>query len=260
MTLQLIVAAVNQDISLLPSKMNIGSDAIIINQCEQFNYKKVDYNGHQIQIYCFVEKGVGLNRNNGLLRATADIILFADEDIVYENGYEQMVMEQFEANPKADMILFNMNVAEDRATYHISNYGKVGLHNCGRYPTYSFAVKTNKIRKANIAFSLLFGGGATYSNGEDSLFIRDCLKAGLRVFTAPITIGTEQPRPSTWFHGFNEKFFFDRGVLYVFLYGALAKPMAMRFLLKNKKTMCKEISFKQARKLMYDGIREGKSL
>lgn len=112
------------------------------------------------------------------------------------------------------MILFNMDVPEDRATYHIDGYGRVRWYNCGRYPTYSFSARTEKLREANIAFSLLFGGGARYSNGEDSLFLAECIRKGLKVFKAPVTIGKENGRPSTWFHGYNEKFFYDRGVLY----------------------------------------------
>lgn len=60
---------------------------------------------------------------------------------------------------------------------------------------------------------------------------------GLKVYKAPVTIGRENGRPSTWFHGYDEKFFYDRGVLYHFLYGRLALPMAVRFLVKHRDTM-----------------------
>ena len=33
------------------------------------------------------ERGIGLSRNTALMRATADIILFADEDVTYKDGY-----------------------------------------------------------------------------------------------------------------------------------------------------------------------------
>ena len=41
---------------------------------------------------------------------------------------------------------------------------------------------------AHITFSLLFGGGAKYSNGEDSLFLKDCLKYGLVVYAVPVCV------------------------------------------------------------------------
>ena len=256
MTLQLLVSAVNQDVRRLAEKMNIGSDAIIINQCGENGYDEWERNGHRIQAYSFAEKGVGLSRNNALLRADHDISLFSDEDIVYAEGYAKKVLEAFEKHPEADMLLFNMEVAEDRRTYHIEEFGRVKQHNCGRYPTYSFAIRTEKMHKENITFSLLFGGGAKYSNGEDSLFIKECITKRLKVFRVPVTIGTEVPRQSTWFNGYTEKFFYDRGVLYYHLYGFLAKPLAMRFLLKHKSVMCKEIPVRKAYALMKEGMRE----
>lgn len=260
MTLQLLVSAVNQEPRALAEQMNISSDAIIINQGDSFAYDEFERKGHKIRAFSFKERGVGLSRNNALLRADSDICLFSDEDIVYRDGYEQLVLEEFRKNPKADMILFNIDVAESGRTYHIDSHGRVRVHNSGRYPTYSFAIKTQKMHGRNITFSLLFGGGAKYSNGEDSLFLREALKKGLKVYKAPVTLGAETERESTWFNGYHEKFFFDRGVLYHYLYGRLAGLIALRFLLKHKDVMCQEIPWKKAYAIMKNGIREAKSM
>ena len=109
-----------------------------------------------------------------------------------------------------------------------------------------------------MSFSLLFGGGARYSNGEDSLFLHDCLKKGLHLYAGTDEIGEEVYRESTWFKGYNEKFFTDRGVLYHYLYGRMAKPFSLRFLYAHKEEMLKEISIKEAYGLMKKGIFEGK--
>lgn len=256
MKLETLVSAVKQDVAGLASKMNLQSDAVIINQCEENSYLEYEHKGNKIRAYSFAEKGVGLSRNNALLRAKADIVLFSDEDIVYHDGYAQKIIQAFEYYPKADMLLFNMDVEADRATYHISKEHRVRFYNSGRYPTYSFAIRREKLHKANITFSLLFGGGAKYSNGEDSLFLLECLKKGMKVYALPVEIGKEVPRPSTWFNGYTEKFFFDRGVLYYYLYGSLRHLMAIRFLLAHRNVMCREISVKKAFELMCAGMKE----
>lgn len=261
MTLQLLVSAMNADAKALARRMQIDSDAIIINQTDRFGYEEFTINSNNIKCYCFRERGVGLSRNNALMRADHDISLFSDEDIIYCEGYKTLVLEAFEKHPEADMLLFNIEVCEERRTYHISEYGRVRQYNCGRYPTYSFAVRTKKIQKACVTFSLLFGGGACYSNGEDSLFLRECLSRGLKVYRVPVTIGREEAEgKSTWFSGYHEKFFKDRGVLYHFLYGKLAKPLAVRFLLAHKTQMCQEIPVRGAYRLMCSGIKEAKEL
>lgn len=256
MTMQLLVAAMNTEPLKLAQEMRIGSDAIIVNQTDRYAYEEVEYEGHKIKFFSMNERGVGLSRNHALLRADAEISLFADEDIVYVPGYEKLVLDAFEAHPEADMLLFNVQAMPGRETYHNTKFGRVRSYNCGRYPTYSMAIKTEKVHKKNITFSLLFGGGAKYSNGEDSLFIQECIKKGMKVYTVPVLIGAEKVRESTWFKGYNERFFFDRGVLYQHLYGVLKKPMAFRFLLKHRGKAFDEISMKEAWKIMCRGMKE----
>lgn len=258
MTLQLLVAAVKKKPQELAETMHIDSDAVIVSQGDGYAYEEFAYKGYQIRYFAMAQKGVGLNRNTGLFHSSADIILFADEDIVYEKGYREKVLEAFEAHPEADMLLFNVQASAGRETYHIEKYARVRWYNSGRYPTYSFAVKRTCIIKNNITFSLLFGGGAKYSNGEDSLFLKDCLKKGLKVYCVPVSIGRETERESTWFQGYNHKFFYDRGVLYSHLYGRLDRLMAIRFLLAHKAEMCQEIPVKEAFRIMCRGIGEGR--
>lgn len=256
MNMQLLVSALGKTHLELAQEMQIDSDAIIVNQTDHYGYEEVQYQGHTLRCFDMAERGVGLSRNHALLRADHEISVFADEDIVYAPGYEKMILEAFEQHPEADMLLFNVQAAPGRETYHITEYGRVRRQNCGRYPTYSFAVKTEAVHKRNITFSLLFGGGAKYSNGEDSLFIQECIRKGMKVYKVPCAIGEEKPRESTWFKGFNRKFFFDRGVLYRHLYGRLGKVMALRWLLKNKSEMCWEIPWKKAWKMMASGMKE----
>ncbi len=255
MTVQLLVAAMHKEPLALAEEMHIESDAIIVSQGEEYGYEALTYKGHEIRYFAMAERGVGLSRNHALLRADREISLFADEDIVYEAGYAKAVTDAFQQYPDADMILFNVQASPGRETYHIDRPGRVSAWKCGRYPTYSFAVRTAVVHRLNITFSLLFGGGARYSNGEDSLFIRECIKKGMKVYKVPVLIGREKERQSTWFEGYNHKFFFDRGVLYHYLYGIWKKPRALRFLLAHKEEMCKEISWKQAYGIMCQGMR-----
>ena len=186
MKLQVLVSAVNQEGAALAERMHLESDAVVINQTDHFGYEEYTHHGKRIQCYSFQEKGVGLSRNNALLRAEGDIVLFSDEDIVYDAGYEQRILDAFAAHPEADFLLFNVRVGESRATYYTNKYHRVHIWNAGRYPTYSFAVRREKLHAAHVTFSLLFGGGAKYSNGEDSLFLKDCLRYGLSVYAVPV--------------------------------------------------------------------------
>lgn len=257
MKVQMLISAVDAEEKALAEKMNLQCGAIIVNQCGENAYREFKREGHRIRCYRFAERGVGLSRNNALLRADGDICLFSDEDIVYEDGYVQRIEAAFAARPEADLLLFNVEVAPERATYHTEKETRVRLYNSGRYPTFSIAARVESLRRANLSFSLLFGGGARYGCGEDSLFLRDALRGRLRICALPVQIGREVPRPSTWFAGYTEKYFKDKGVLYRYLYGSLAGLMAARFLLKHRAVMCREIPAAKAWKLLREGIWEG---
>ena len=252
---QVLVSTVDNDAVELYKKMNIDTDAVIVNQCDKYDYKELKLTHGSVQCFNMKERGVGLSRNTALLHANADICLFSDEDIIYTEGLQNAVRETYIKHPEADMILFNVKVSPARRTYWNEKVKRIRWYNYGRYPGYSISGKLDSLRRANVHFSLLFGGGAKYSNGEDSLFLRDCLKSGLKIYAVPVCIGEETERESTWFHGYTKKFFTDRGVLYYYLYGTLSLIFEISFLLKNKKEMCAEIPFKEAYALMKEGIR-----
>ncbi len=257
--LQMLIAAVDQNETTLAAEMNIECDAILVNQCREDSCSSYNYGGHLVKCFCSKSRGVGLSRNTALLYAEGEILLFSDEDIRYRKGYAEEVVAEFDKHPEADAILFNVQQSQGRETYKNLIYRRVRTYNSGRYPAYAIAIRKDKLRKVNVTYSLLFGGGAKYSNGEDSLFLRDLLRKGVRIYQSPVEIGRELERDSTWFKGYTEKFFKDRGVLYHYLYGHLAKAMALQFLLRHRKTMCEEISVGKAYGLMREGIREAKS-
>ncbi len=259
MRVQVLASVMNQTPENIAEKMRLDSDAVIINQCDRLGSAEIDYKGHKVQFFSFPHRGVGRSRNEAILRADGDICLFSDEDIVYEPGYAQAISSEFEKNYDADMILFNVTIEEARQTYHISARKRVRWYNCGRYGAVSFAVRRDSLLASGVTFSLLFGGGARYSAGEDSLFLKEFMGKGYKVYTAPVTIGREEPGESTWFSGYNEKYFHDRGVLYRYLYGGLDRAMALRYLLAHRDKLCGENNVRQAYRWMKEGMREGRN-
>lgn len=260
MKLEVLVAAVEKDGKLLAKTMGLKSDAVIVSQGSQENYEEFEENGKKIRCFYMKTRGVGLNRNTALQRAKGDILLFCDEDIVLDPGYEATILKAFERNKAADLLTFNVRVDERRRTYYNKDRHRIRWYNYGRYPAYAIAARRKALEAGRVSFSLLFGGGAKYSNGEDSLFLRDCLKSGMKMYTETAEIGEEVYRESTWFKGYTEKFFVDRGVLFHFLYGKMAMVWTLRFLLTQKGTVCKEIPFGKAFCLMMKGIRQAKRI
>lgn len=288
--LEVLISALEAVPEELAAKMNLECDAVMVNQTDgvsdrlfwvadktiedthnELSHIVVHSTQHETQhdtqqsrhlVHCIEmkERGVGLNRNTCIDNIDPDkkIVLFADDDIRYGKGYAKKIVDEFAAHPEADMILFNVNVCEERATYHNEAWKRVRSYNSGRYPAYSIAVKTDKLLKSGVRFSLLFGGGARFSCGEDSLFFRECLKMGIRIYASPILIAGEEVRTSTWFCGYNEKYFTDKGVLYYYMYGHMAGIAARYYLMRHKDAWCKVIGTDKAMKLLKEGIALGR--
>lgn len=214
MKIQVLVAAMNQkDHSLLKS-MNIQSDAIIGNQCDFNLIDNFDWNGYKITYLNFNERGVGLNRNNALMRAQADICLFADDDMIYEEGYPKLVLGAFQRHPDADVIIFNLKEKNPKR-YIIKKDIRINYFNYLRYGAARIAVKLSSIHEKGIFFNLCFGGGAKYRHGEDNLFLNSCLEKHLKIYGVPEFIASlSEDRVSTWNQGHDDKYFRDQGILY----------------------------------------------
>ena len=258
MQLEMLISSVNQNPGGLLNKMHVNCDAVLINQCDKNSEEKINIGDYEIKVFHRNERGVGKSRNLALEHASKDILLFSDEDIEYCDGYGQDILNEFEKHPEADLLLFNVEVCPERRTYWNEGFTRVKWYNCGRYPAYSIAVRKEALERSKVWYSELFGGGAKYSNGEDSLFLKQCADCGLKMYATDVVIGKEEARESTWFKGYTEKFFFDRGVLFAFLYGNMAWVWALRFVLTKKEMFQGEIKQKQAYRLIREGIRQGK--
>ena len=111
------------------------------------------------------------------MRATGDILLFADDDVVYTDGYVDKIVKSFEENPKADLIVFNLKSQNpDRPEAIVENEYRLHWYNSLKFGAFRIAIRKDAIRKANVFYSLFFGGGAKYQSSEDNLFIIQCLK------------------------------------------------------------------------------------
>ncbi|MCA1048632.1 glycosyltransferase family 2 protein [Priestia aryabhattai] len=258
MKIEVLVSTMNQNDLSLVDRMNIKGDAIIINQSDKVEFVEVKENNRCIKIFTFNERGIGLSRNTALMRATADICLMADDDVTYLDDYENLIKRAFINNPEADMIIFNLPaVNEDRdGNSDNKRQYRVNYTNFMRYGTIRIAFKRESILNANIYFSLLFGGGAKYGSGEDTLFIHNCLKKGLKIYACPVQIGTVKQEDSSWFRGYNEKYFYDKGVLYNTISTKMSYFLIVQFALRKYSLYKKEMGLVNAIKYMIQGKKE----
>lgn len=251
---QVLVAAMNQNDHSLLAKLNIQSDAIVGNQC---SYNSIDHfvwgeNNNNITYLNLDERGVGLNRNNALMRATGEFCVFADDDMTYLDGYPQIVEKYFDEHKDADVIIFN--IKENNPTrYIIKKFHRVHWNNYLRYGAVRIAIRRKRVFEHGILFNLCFGGGTEHSAGEDNLFLTDCLKKGLRIYAVPEFIAMlNDDRESTWFQGYTDKYFADKGFLYSILSKRWKRLLCFQDCVRHGKTY--GLNWEKAYKKMVQGF------
>ena len=254
--LQVLLATMNQNDLSIAEKMNLRCSAVIANQAGREETVSKD----NMKMITTATRGVGLNRNIALLAADAEIVLFADDDVVYHDDMEKAVLAAFQENPKADVLIFGMDMVKGGKVTERRNEKKRRLRvwNAMRFGTYRIAARRSALLRENIFFHQQFGGGCPFSAGEDSLFLKSCFDRGLKVYAHDYVLGRCCKDSSSWFVGYNEKYFYDKGVLVRRLFPRLHPVMGLYFGLRFKHKT--DIGPAKRLKLVYAGIRGGKTM
>lgn len=232
MSVQVLVTTMNQKDHSLLKRMNIQTDAIIGNQSERNEIECFDYKNRKIEWFSFAERGVGLNRNNTLMRASKDIVSFADDDMVFVDGYEKIIVKAFNELPNADILVFNIR----GSSINNSKIHRIWFSDFMRYGAVRISARLSSLRLRGIFFNLCFGGGADYCHGEDSLFLADCLKKGLKIYAVPVEIAYQtNERESTWFKGYDDKYLSDTGMLFYAMTKRWWKLLCLQDVLRHRK-------------------------
>ena len=141
--------------------------------------------------------GVGLsrNRNNAIRHASADIILFADDDIEYLPDVISRVRSAFAMNPAADIILFKAIYPHAKLYPEASCPLRLPLPK-GYYVS-SIEIACRRQSLGDLRFCESLGLGApVLTAGEDEYFIYSALRRGLQCRFENDTI-CRHPAPTT---------------------------------------------------------------
>lgn len=192
-------------------EMNLHSNVFFANQADRTGLEEMEFEGCRARMLTTDTRGVGINRNMTLQYAQGDICLFADDDIAYYDDMERKILDEFAAHPDADIIIFHLDTDSERKQRSYSRTQKCGRFSRMPWGAVRVAFRLNAVRKANVWFTTLFGGGCVFPSGEDSMWLKDAKKKGLSFYVSKQTIGRISMEDSSWFTGYNEKFFFGKG-------------------------------------------------
>ena len=253
MRLSVLCATMDQNDLSKFKTMHIQSDVIFANQCDRNETMSTSLEGHKITMLSTTTRGVGLNRNLALMAADAELLLFADDDITYYDGYAEAVVRAFDALPDADLLVFSVDIVKNGQITEKRRNTVRRLHtwNSLKYGACVLAARRASLLQARVSFSQLFGGGCIYGSGEDSLFLLDCLRKGLRLYSHSFVLGACSKDSSSWFTGYHEKFFYDKGAWIAAAFPQMRALYRLNF--SNRYCGKTEISMREMRRMVRRG-------
>lgn len=252
MTVQVLVSTMNQsDVKKLVRSMKIKS-CVVINQVTNEMVLPKEIREQGVEAYAVEERGLSRSRNKAINKATADVCLIADDDMYYTKDYERVVLDTYAKYPDADIIAFFVDSDDERQQKDKLKEGKLNILNTMKIASCNITFRRQSVIEAGIKFDERFGTGTDNYMGEENIFLFDCHKKGMKIYYMPLKIATLKEGESTWFKGYDKKYFTVKGAVYYRMSHWLCPILIIQFSIR-KKHLFKNMSSFKAIKFMAAG-------
>lgn len=257
MKFEILLSTMRRDDPSFVEKMNIGTNVLIINQQpSNEHFEKSIYKYGKTRMITYIEKGLSKSRNRAIENAQGTICLMADDDLLYVDNVEKVIMREFERNPEYDILVFQVEGIDKKFKDYPINECKIGYIKSLRVSSVEIAFKVDKIRKSGIRFNELFGTGSKYYSGEENIFLYNCLNKGLKIKYIPIKIANLYIGESTWFKGYDKEYFWAKGAAFAAMSKKWSNFLILQFLIRKYRLYRKKINLLQAARSIVEGKKE----
>lgn len=139
------------------------------------------------RIFSSLTKGLSVNRNIALSRASAPILLISDDDVDYTEDGLQTVIDEFARHKDTDIFTFRYVSASHSKDYPLHKCDLASPEKGYFVTSFEIAFRRHSVQ-GKVWFNENFGIGAPFPSGEEDVFLRDCLDSGLKGIFIPKTI------------------------------------------------------------------------
>lgn len=256
MKLEILMSCMHQSDDALIQRSAITGDAVVINQCDRDGYTEYDTPNGRARMFFTKQRGLTKSRNAAIEKSKADICLLCDDDEVFVPGYEAKMIDAYEKLPQADVIIIKM---VNRPPSFADETIRLRFPKTMKVSSWQISFRRDSLVRTGVRFDELLGAGTGNGAEEELKFLRDCEKAGLQIWYVPVEIASVGQTESTWFQGFTEQFFVNRGATTRYILGwPLATLYAVYYVARKRRMYNSQISPWNALKATFKGMRENK--
>lgn len=236
-------------------RSHITSDTVIINQCDEENYKEENICNALLRTFSVTDRGLTKSRNLAISKSQADICIICDDDEIFNEGYEKAVLSAYDALPDADIIIFDM---VDRPLKWGNSIKRLGYIDLMSVSSWQITFRREKLLASGVLFDENMGAGSGNGAEEEFRFLTQCRKAKLRIYHYPFRLASVAQTQSTWFKGFDEEFFVNRGNTTRYIMGLPLSVLYAAYYAFAKRKQLSGMSMLRAFSYTVKGIKENR--
>lgn len=250
---QILLSCMHEENYDIVKKSNIHCNCLVINQCDKSN--KVENNN--VTWINSTDRGLSKSRNLAIANSNADICLISDNDEVFVNDVDKIIIKTYEAVQDADIIIFEISNRISKLKKSIYKPRRLELL---RVSSWQITFKRKSILNNNLKFDEKLGAGTGNGAGEENKFLLDAYDKGLKIYYCPVFIAEMiDNNESTWFSEYDEEYFYKRGISTRYILGFWISVLyAIYFLIFKYNEYNKNISFFSALRKIFCGIFDNK--
>lgn len=252
MTLEVLLSCMHQKDTALVHTSCLTGNVLLVNQCDR---EEIVSQG-RVRMISTTQRGLTKSRNMAIRESNGDICLLCDDDEVFVEGYEKAILTAYRQMPQADVIIFKM---KNRPASFDHRIQRLRFPKIMKVSSWQISFRRERVLQAGVFFDEHLGAGTGNGGEEELKFLLDCQKAGLRIYYVPAEIASVAQTKSTWFHGFDDRFFENRGATTRYILGPLlAGIYGVYYVVRKRKMYDQDLSLPKAFRATFRGIHENR--
>lgn len=250
---QILISTMHQVDTSILDKMNIHADAVVINQCDLENKRNFEYNGYSITWIDTKERGLSRSRNMALKNATAEYCIIADDDEEFLPQSIDRVEKAFSEHQEYSLLRFKICGIQNIFKRYPKNEEKISWIRSMKVSSVELAFKRQEIIESGIEFDVCIGAGTQFLMGEENAFLWECLRKNKKIYYVPEIIANLHLGDSTWYEGFNSRYFIGKGAAFAAMSNRYATLLIIQFALRKYRVYKKNVGLMDAIRFMMQG-------
>ncbi len=210
--LEIVLATMNRNsldflIPMFPFSDFSNFSILIVNQTQENNLLISEF--PSVRVINSFEKGLSKSRNSGLKNAQGKVLLIADDDVVFKNDFDSIIIDTYNKFPSATSICFYAEKPDGTLFKSSLSKTKEKISQLELFNILSIEMTFNSemLAKLGLQFDENFGLGSRFKMGEEAIFLSDVKSKNQQLIIEPQVVVVHPPVSTDDTISFEERYY-----------------------------------------------------